>query len=155
MKYPPRPIAITLLLLAGAAGACSSGGGGDLSDGGGGDLVYEVAVMLPDGCPPATGNEKGVGLPCTQGGNECKAVSSNLQCSCDPLFGAQLVGIPCLCTLVNLAQSVPDGGTPCDNIPAGFCGSAATCCPYMTVGYFCSPDICLADGICPDVSGGR
>jgi hypothetical protein len=151
-----RRIAIVSLLGAAAAGllGCSSGGGGAVSDAAAGlDAVYEVAVSLPDGCPPATGNAIGVGLPCTTGGNECK--SKNLQCSCDPFLGAQISGIPCLCTNVGLTSTaVPDGGTTCDNIPASFCGAGAKCCPYLGAGYYCVPDICLAGDLCPDVSGG-
>jgi hypothetical protein len=111
--------------------------------------VYDFAIDLPPGCPPATQNEKGVGIPCTRGGNECKrsGVPSGLLCTCDPLpiIGAKLNGVPCICTIggPNLSTN-PD---PCtaNNVS---CGSGATCCAYTTVGYYCSPDVCLPGGQC-------
>jgi hypothetical protein len=131
-----------------ALGACSSGS----SSGGQHDAaVYDLALDLPPGCPPTTGNEKGVGLPCTKGGGECTkpGVPGGLLCTCDPTFGLQLNGVPCVCTLAgaNLSTAVTD---PCGAKPATLCGSNATCCNYMAEGYFCSPDVCLPGGACID-----
>ncbi len=43
---------------------CSAGGGGVIPDAHPVD-AYEVSLDLPPGCPPANGNEKQVGKPCT------------------------------------------------------------------------------------------
>src|SRR6187401_238631 len=66
--------------------------------------VFDIAIELPEGCPPAQPNEKGVGIPCTMGGGQCTAsgVPSGLRCTCDPYFGIQLYGVPCVCTIVGL-----------------------------------------------------
>jgi len=130
-----------------AVAACSAGGGGAI-DGGVHDAVYEVSLNLPDGCPPATPNEKGVGTPCTMGGNQCK---NGLRCTCDAFVGVQLVGVPCICTLAAFAQV---GSTdPCkDSVPANFCGTNASCCDYLTAAAYCVPSICLAGGMCPVVT---
>lgn len=135
-------------VLAGGAG-CSSGGGGTIPDAGPHDAVFELALNLPDGCPPATPNSLGIGKPCTMGGHEC----GSLQCSCDPFLGIQLEGVPCFCTQFDLTLSVPDGGAPCDLAPANYCGSVTSCCSYMSVGYYCLPNACLTGGACPQVSG--
>src|SRR5437868_6943952 len=49
--------------------------------------VFDFALDLPPGCPPATPNEKGVGIPCTRGGGECSksGVPKGLLCTCEPL----------------------------------------------------------------------
>jgi hypothetical protein len=115
--------------------------------------VYDLALDLPPGCPPASGNANGVGIVCTKGGNECKqpGVPSGLLCTCDQAFGLQLNGVPCICTIagINTSASVTD---PCsaaaNGKPADFCGADATCCPYLTVGYYCSPNVCLPGGSC-------
>ena len=70
---------LTLCALAGVA--CSAGGGGMVPDAHPVD-AYEVSLDLPAGCPPEAGNEKGVGKPCTVGGNECPN-NGTLQCTCD------------------------------------------------------------------------
>jgi hypothetical protein len=113
--------------------------------------VFDFALDLPPGCPPAAQNDKGVGIPCTRGGGECSkaGVPKGLLCTCDPLpiIGAYLNGVPCICTIggPNLTTN-PD---PCaaNNVA---CGSDATCCPYNTVGFFCSPNVCLPGGACID-----
>jgi hypothetical protein len=131
-----------LLLAASACSGGKSGGdGGPPNDGAG---IYEVGLDLPPGCPPATGNEKGVGIPCTAHGNECK---SGMRCSCDQILGAILVGVPCFCTLAQFAQN---GSTdPCkDSVPVGYCGSSATCCNYLTSAAYCVPSICLPGNQC-------
>jgi hypothetical protein len=131
----------------GALASCTPGGGGAI-DGGQRDAVYEVSLNLPDGCPPPSGNDKGVGAPCTMGGKQCK---SPLHCTCDPAFGVQLSGVPCICTLFQLAEvgSADPCGAP---LPANFCGSNATCCSYLTVGAYCVPSICLEGNVCPVVA---
>jgi hypothetical protein len=141
---------LTLCALAGVA--CSAGGGGMVPDAHPVD-AYEVSLDLPVGCPPEAGNEKGVGKPCTPGGNECPN-NGTLQCTCDPFFGIKLVGVPCFCTLVSLSSnSSPDAGDPCAALAPNFCGTNAGCCSYMTVGSYCAPNICLPGGVCPDVNG--
>ena len=135
--------------LATTLAACSSGSSSPPRDA----AVYDLALDLPPGCPPAGGNEKGVGIPCTKGGGECAkaGVPPNLLCTCDEAYGLQLNGVPCLCTLVgiNLSTAVTD---PCGAQTSPPCGSNATCCNYMSQGYFCSPDICLPGGACIDFS---
>jgi hypothetical protein len=137
------------LALAVTVAACSSGSSSPAHDA----AVYDLALDLPPGCPPASGNEKGVGIPCTKGGGECTkaGVPPNLLCTCDEAYGLQLNGVPCLCTLVgiNFSTAVTD---PCGAQTSPPCGSNATCCNYMSQGYFCSPDVCLPGGACIDFS---
>jgi hypothetical protein len=139
----------TLTLSTLAAAGCSAGGGGMVPDAHPVD-AYEVSLDLPPGCPPAAGNEKSVGKPCTQGGKEC----GSLQCTCDPFVGVKVVGIPCFCTLVTL-NSNPDAGDLCAALDPNFCGSNAGCCSYLTIGTYCAPEICLPGGVCPAVSVGQ
>jgi hypothetical protein len=129
-----------------SSGACSSSGGSQPRDA----AVFDLSIELPDGCPPAQGNEKGVGIPCTRGGGECTAagVPGGLHCTCDPYLGIQLTGVPCVCTLVGLNADPQNVSDPCTQVVNGYCGTQATCCPYMTAGYFCSPDVCLPGGQC-------
>jgi hypothetical protein len=110
--------------------------------------VYDVAVELPEGCPPAEANEKGIGAPCTEGGGECGKIASGLRCTCDQFATIKLTGVPCVCTIAGLNTDPANTTNACDKVPAGTCGSAAKCCPYMTLGYFCIPDICLPYGEC-------
>jgi hypothetical protein len=111
--------------------------------------VFDLAIDLPTGCPPAAPNEKGVGIPCTRGGGECKkpGVPSGLLCTCDPIpiINAYLNGVPCVCTIGG--GNVTTNPDPCtaNNV---MCGSEATCCPYMKEGYYCSPNVCLPGGSC-------
>jgi hypothetical protein len=133
--------AVALLV---AASACSSGGGhrGDAST----DAIIDVYLPWPDGCPSGVSNEKGVGTPCTRGGGQCK---SPLLCTCDPLLGAQLAGVPCFCTLAAFAQN--GSKDPCkDSVPdpANYCGSGATCCDVLTSGAYCTPNVCLINDAC-------
>ena len=113
--------------------------------------VLDLAVDLPPGCPPPTPNDKGVGIPCTRGGGECSktGVPKGLLCTCDPLpiLGVLLNGVPCVCTIggPNLTTN-PD---PCAANSVS-CGSDATCCPYMTTAYYCTPNTCLPGGACID-----
>ena len=142
---------LTLCALAGVA--CSAGGGGMVPDAHPVD-AYEVSLNLPAGCPPEAGNEKGVGKPCTVGGNECPN-NGTLQCTCDPFLGIKLVGVPCFCTLVTLNTGSPDAGDLCAAQAPNACGSNAGCCSYLSVGTYCAPSICLPGGICPPVSVGQ
>lgn len=135
-----------LLLIAALVG-CKAGGGGAY-DGGVRDAVFEVSLDLPPGCPPPTANDKGVGAPCTKGGGQCK---NGLRCTCDPFASVQLEGVPCICTLATFAQV--NSTNPCvDSVPAGYCGSNATCCNYLTTAVYCLPSICVPDGVCPEVA---
>jgi hypothetical protein len=128
---------------------CSAGGGGQIPDAHAVD-AYEVSLDLPAGCPPDGGNEKGVGRPCTRGGNECNN-AGNLRCTCDVFQGILLEGVPCICTLVTLGSGDPDAGNLCDNLASNFCGTNASCCAYMTLGTYCVPNICLPGNECPVV----
>jgi hypothetical protein len=105
--------------------------------------VIEVGLEPPPGCPPAQANDKGIGAPCTMCGNEC---ADPLRCTCDPYLGVQLTGVPCVCTLFQLA---PTGSTdPCGDTPANFCGDNATCCAVLTTAAYCVPNACLIGGEC-------
>jgi hypothetical protein len=127
-----------------ASASCSAGGGGAV-EGGVHDAIYEISLDLPPGCPPDAGNTLGVGTPCTRGGHEC---GNGALCTCDNFLGVQLVGVPCYCTLAQLAQT--NSTDPCGPpLASNFCGPSATCCPYMTAAAYCVPSICLAGGMCP------
>jgi hypothetical protein len=138
-----RGLATTVTLLL-AVGACSAGGGGAV-EGGVHDALYEVSLDLPAGCPPDAGNTLGIGVPCTRGGHQC---GGSTLCTCDNFLGVQLVGVPCFCTLAQLAQT---GSTdPCGPpLSSTFCGDGAKCCPYQTAAAYCVPNICLPGGMCP------
>lgn len=112
-----------------------------------GPLDGQASVGFPEvpaGCPPAAGNESGVGAPCTRTGNECPG---SLQCSCRDWFGyAMPAEMPCFCTSVSFGPSCTSA-----------CGSQASCCGYdvplaptstVTVSA-CFPAVCLIDGQCP------
>jgi hypothetical protein len=130
-----------------SGGKGSAGDGGPVNDGAG---IYELGLDLPPGCPPSAGNEKGVGIPCTKNGNECK---SGMRCSCDAILGALLVGVPCFCTLAQFAQN--GSKDPCkDSVPSSYCGSNATCCDYMNAAAYCVPSICLPGNQCLVFDGG-
>lgn len=121
--------------------ACSSGGGGKLQDGGSQDiLVLDFAFgELPPGCPPGVANDKGVGSPCTEKGNQC---GGGLVCTCDAIFSVKgPPGTPCFCSLPSLM--------PCTNIPASFCGQNASCCDYLGMASLCVPNVCLIGSVCP------
>jgi hypothetical protein len=136
--------------MAGAA-ACSSGGGSppDASRDG---VVYDLALDLPVGCPPDAGNTLGVGAHCTRGGNECvkSGMPSGLVCACDTIDGVTLIGVPCICTRAGLNTSA-SSQDPCGTVQPA-CGAGATCCNYMSIAYYCSPDVCLPGGACIDFS---
>jgi hypothetical protein len=133
-------IALAALILCGAA-ACSSGqkppacGTRDAG-------IVEVGLEPPPGCPPAP-NELGIGKPCSMCGDEC---ASPLRCTCDAYLGVQLSGVPCVCTLFQLAQT---GSTdPCKDVGQSFCGSQTTCCNALNIAAYCVPNICLIDNAC-------
>src|ERR1700758_2770172 len=123
-----------------AASACS-GGGGHAGDGGV-DSVFDLGLEWPASCPPDAGNDKGIGITCTRGGGECK---NGLRCTCDPLLGGILAGVPCFCTL---AQFAPNGSVdPCkDAVPSDYCGGEATCCDVINAAAYCVPNVCLIGG---------
>ncbi|HVZ73639.1 MAG TPA: hypothetical protein VHJ20_14770 [Polyangia bacterium] len=124
------------------AGACS-GGGGHASDGSV-DSVIDLGIAWPDGCPPPDANDKGIGLACTRNGGECK---NGLLCTCDPALGAVLAGVPCVCTKAQPAQN--GSKDPCkDSVPAGYCGTNATCCDILNAYAYCVPNVCLVGGAC-------
>ena len=106
--------------------------------------VIEVGIEPPPGCPPELANELGIGKPCGTCGDEC---ASPLHCTCDSYLGLRLSGVPCVCTLVQLA---PQGSTnPCGPpLASNFCGSGTTCCNYVNTAAYCVPDVCLPNGQC-------
>ncbi len=132
-----------------AAGACSSNNGHrpDASRDG---LTYDLSLDLPPGCPPATGNEKGIGAPCTRKGGEC---ASPLVCACDTVGGLTLNGVPCICTVAMLNPK-PSNPNPCSTQSSSVCGSDATCCNYQNLAFYCSPNVCLPGGQCIDFGNG-
>jgi hypothetical protein len=123
--------------------ACSSGGGKTKPDAAGDGISFDWRFGdLPPGCPPAAGNEKNVGKICSHGGKECP---SGLICACESYAGiTPPEDTPCVCT-------IPILGRTCDDpmIPAGYCGTGATCCGYQNIGSLCVPDVCLPAGMCP------
>jgi hypothetical protein len=125
-----------------AAGACSSGAG-HRPDGSVDATTYDLSLDLPAGCPPSQPNDKGVGALCTRGGHEC---TGSLVCACDTVDGLTLNGVPCICTMVGLNPK-PNNPSPC-NAAAPSCGASATCCDYMNIAYYCSPNVCLPGGAC-------
>lgn len=135
----------------GAAGigggvGCSSGGGGALQDASADFAIDYQFGDLPPGCPPTTGNDKGIGKVCSKGGHQC---SGTQICTCDTNFGVTPpVNSPCFCTAWFLNQAGAQSPT-CDSVPAGSCGQGATCCGYMNVAAICVPNICLDAMTCP------
>jgi len=110
----------------------------------GSDATFTMPEV-PPGCPPAVGNEIGIGAPCTATGTEC---TGGLQCSCKDWFGYRMpVEMPCLCTNVAF-------GSTCTA-----CGSNATCCTYdvpiqpgatLTISA-CFPAACAPGNQCPAI----
>ena len=100
---------------------------------------------VPPGCPPSSGNDIGIGKPCTATGTEC---TGTLQCSCKSWFGYTMpASMPCFCT--NVAA-----GSSCSN-----CGTNAPCCTYtipltpttsVTVSA-CFPSVCAPNNQCPAI----
>ena len=127
-----------------AASACSSSGGRKPADAGTQDsfsIDYSFGD-LPPGCPPAAGNDKKVGNPCSKTGSQDQC-GGNLICSCKEFFNfVPPDDTPCFCT-------IPILGKVCADVPPGTCGQGATCCSYMTTGSLCVPDACLAEMACP------
>jgi hypothetical protein len=151
-----RRIGYSLLTLAGlllavgawaAAAACSSGGGGKLKpDTAVGDgISFDWSFGdLPPGCPPAAGNEKNVGKPCSVGGKECPG---GMICACEEFAGiTPPAGTPCFCTVAILGKQCSDA-----TVPPDYCGTGASCCGYMNQGFICVPDACLTSMMCPSL----
>jgi hypothetical protein len=131
-------LAALILVGAGACGSHSKPPACGTRDAG----IVEVGLEPPAGCPPAP-NELGIGKPCTMCGNEC---ASPLRCTCDAYLGVQLSGVPCVCTMFQLAQT---GSTdPCKDVGQSFCGSDATCCNVLAIAAYCVPNVCLIGGQC-------
>ena len=93
--------------------------------------MFDVSLELPEGCPPVQPNEKGVGIPCTMGGGQCTAagVPAGLRCTCDPYFGIQLYGVPCVCTNIKVqpqpgSRQHPERVHPARSSPT-ICGTEA------------------------------
>jgi hypothetical protein len=135
-----------LLLLPVWTGSCVDGGWGtplgntvigDLPDrgwadagaGGGDDGPDEDAGIVYE-CGKGPGNKKGIGAPCTKGGNECK---TDLNCDID--MDPQGVGI---CIKVMCVS---------DNE----CGSGATCCMVAQGG---GVKVCIINECLPPECGG-
>jgi hypothetical protein len=142
-----------LALAAIATAGCSAGGGGAIADAHPVD-AYEVSLDLPAGCPPDAGNQKGIGKPCTPGGNECTGNANEIfRCTCDQFLTIKLVGVPCICTILTLNNSSDlDAGDLCASQASTVCGNGASCCAYQTTGTYCVPNICLPGGACPIVN---
>lgn len=145
---------------AGGGGGAAGGGGGGAAGGGSADgpvdgkdapvdgptaeAPKDLPPDFPAGCPPAAGNEQGVGKPCTRMGGQCMGNKMATYCTCDPFYGVEPPpGIPCFCTKV--------GAGPCTASAA--CGSGARCCQYtdgMSTIWSCVPSGCLSmGGVCP------
>jgi hypothetical protein len=131
-----RPLLVALAAIAASVASCSSGGGGKAQD----YVQLDFAFAdFPEGCPPAQGDQNGIGAPCTMGGNQCK---NNQVCTCDPILGyLGPPGTPCYCTPLTFAT--------CDQVASDFCGASATCCSYMSDGSLCVPTVCLEGATCP------
>jgi len=84
------------------------------------------AAPLGATCPPTSGNCKGIGAPCTRGGEECNAIHA----ICDRDLDPRGVGI---CVTVLTCTGGDD------------CGSGATCCKTATTQNvpICMPNQCL------------
>ena len=137
-----RRLALLVLTAVVSASACS--GGGSHSGDGSTDAIFDLGLEWPANCPPEAGNDKGIGIACTRGGGQCK---NGLLCTCDPAFGALLAGVPCFCTLAQIAQN--GSKDPCaDSVPTNYCGSTATCCDVINEAAYCVPNVCLIGGAC-------
>lgn len=126
-----------------AAGCSSSGGKRPVGDGGvldGFAIDYRFGD-LPQGCPPATGNNKHVGDDCSNG----KACVQGLICACETFNGfIPPEDTPCFCTIPIVGRTCSD-----PTVPADTCGQGATCCSYLNLGSICVPDVCLETMTCP------
>ncbi|MEP6652547.1 MAG: hypothetical protein ABJA82_04260 [Myxococcales bacterium] len=124
--------------------ACSSSGGKRPEDAGTKDsfsIDYHFGD-LPPGCPPAAGNDKQVGTPCSKTAPKTQC-GGDLVCACQVFNGVVPPDdTPCFCTL-------PIPGKLCSMVSPGTCGQGATCCSYKTAGSICVPDACLAEMGCP------
>lgn len=144
MRWPIQVLVIPLFAL-----ACGQGSGSSM----GKDAEAVTDTMgtfslpdLPPGCPPTSGNENGIGKPCTATGTEC---TGTLQCSCKSWFGYTMpASMPCFCT------NVQTGKNNCLN-----CGSSTSCCSYTiplstTTSIdisACFPSVCAPGNVCPSI----
>lgn len=144
MMRPRQVILASLLAIACNQGSGSSGQH-DAASPSDAQSNYSLPE-IPPGCPPSTGNENGIGKPCTATGTEC---TGSLQCSCKSWFGYTMpASMPCFCTLVTFVND-------CNSS----CGSNAACCPYnVPVGgstiaiSACFPAVCAPGGQCPSIT---
>jgi hypothetical protein len=142
MKRLRGAIAASALL---AFSCHGSDGGGSLDAPGSDALLTFMVPEVPPGCPPATGNNIGIGGLCTRNGHEC---ANGLSCLCDDRLGfAMPVGMPCFCTN-------PAVGACAYTNPS--CGTNAACCEFpvtaTTLVSGCFPSVCLFDNKCPIIS---
>ncbi|MEO5767024.1 MAG: hypothetical protein ABIS92_01610 [Polyangia bacterium] len=146
----PFSLVVRLTFVAAALGtgvvvsACSSSGGRIPADADTQDsfsIDYQFGD-LPPGCPPAAGNDKRVGTPCSRTASKTQC-GGGLICACQDFNGfVPPDDTPCFCT-------IPILGKVCGDVPPGYCGQAASCCSYMNVGSICVPDSCLPEMQCP------
>ena len=143
MMRPRQAILISLFTI-----ACNQGSGtsGQHDAAAPGDAQTNISMPeVPPGCPPSSGNDIGIGNPCTKTGSEC----GSLKCSCQDWFGyAMPASMPCFCTSVTF-------GPTCTS-----CGTNAPCCTYnvpltttstITVSA-CFPAVCAPGGQCPSIT---
>lgn len=145
MRWSSRVIVVPLFALGCGQGSGSSSSRDAGRDGPVADTQTSISLPeVPPGCPPATGNEIGIGKPCTATGTEC---TGSLQCSCKSWFGYPMpASMPCFCTNVAF-------GSTCSA-----CGSNAPCCTYavplstgsVTVSA-CFPSVCAPNNQCPAI----
>ena len=69
---------------------------------GGTTAVFDLSLDLPAGCPPGSANDKGVGIPCTRGGGECRSGHPHLCRATRSPVSTLLNGVPCICTVAGL-----------------------------------------------------
>ena len=145
MHWSSGVVLVPLFALACGQGSGSSGNR-DASRDTSADTQVNISLPeVPPGCPPAAGNENGIGKPCTATGTEC---TGTLQCSCKNWFGYTMpASMPCFCTNVSFGGS-------CSN-----CGSNAPCCTYtipLTGASVkvsaCFPSVCAPNGQCPSIT---
>jgi len=136
----------SFLFCAFALAACHGNDAGQASDGSASDAVLLFLVPeVPAGCPPRTGNDIGIGSPCTRNGRQCQ---NGMSCLCDDRLGfAMPASMPCFCTN-------PAIGTCASTNPR--CGTNASCCDFpvttTTMVSGCFPAICLTNNRCPAIT---
>ena len=99
------------------------------------DAAPDVACTAPQGaaCPTTAGNCKGIGAPCTKGGNQCPS--------------------PTVCDI----DLDPNGAGICITILACTpgnhdCGNGASCCntPMTSNTAVCLPNVCIPSDCTPE-----